>query len=126
MTLEELKEDLINKTDFLDTIGIGYFSITLFKNDKIYCRRSFDDLFKYYKRFGVTEKLLLKGLHESNFIAKVCLNIDKVIFYRSNTNHKERFWAKNVSYGYSSDRVTENTKYTAGYLDNLFKEIYNE
>lgn len=57
MNHRELINDLNSKT------GNVYFKCKLFKNDlRVFPRRSFNDLFKYYKRFKVTEKMLAKAL----------------------------------------------------------------
>lgn len=120
MNLEEIKKDLNSKVN-----GNGYFNTKLFKKDYEYNRRSFDDLFKYYRRFKVTEKLLLQALFESNFSAKVCSAIKKVVFFKYYKHEDKSFWATSQGgYGYSENKETHNTKYTADYLDNLFKTIY--
>lgn len=119
MKLDELKKSLRSK---LNGRGI-YFDTILFKYEEEYFkRRSFDDLFKYYKRRGVTEKLLLQALYEEGFSALVCGALKKVVFFKYYAQ-KDTFWGDS-SFGYDTYKVTKNTKYTAKYLDNLFKTIY--
>jgi hypothetical protein len=121
MNLDELKKDLDDK---LHSGSYGYFKVKLFKNDtNVFERRSFDDLFKYYKKFKITEKMLLEALYEKGFSAAVCCNINKVVFFRC-FKPVNKFWFNVDRYlGYSQTKLTKNTKYTAEYLDNLFKTL---
>ena len=119
MELKELKDSLNSRVN-----EMGYFTARLFKNeDDWYYRRSFDDLFKYYRKYKVTEKLLLQALYECGFSAAVCRDIEKVVFFKY-YKQDNTFWAEPNMFGYSGSKTTHNTKYTADYLDNLFKTIY--
>ena len=114
MNLQELKNDLISKVN-----NGNYFRHKLFNRDKqIYARRSFDDLFLYYRQKGVTEQLLLTALYESDFSALVCANLKKVIFSRI-FSAEDGIWAYKKyegKMGYIGTRETKNTKYTEKYL----------
>ena len=128
MNLKELKEDLLNKVNHK-----RYFRNTLFKRDKeIYDRRSFDDLFKYYKQKGATEKMVLQALYDTKFRARVCGGINKVIFYRYYEKCEETpisIWANKIIPGhvnfatFNYGRSTKNTKYDASYIDKLFDSL---
>lgn len=117
MNYNELKEDLINKTPSY------YFNHKLFKNEiDVYSRRSFDDLFKYYRFKGVTEKMLLNALVECGFVAKVCANLKKVIFYRDVEARQDHIYWSNINgsgSGYTHCFNVQNSKYTFDYLNSL-------
>lgn len=118
MNLKELKESLTRK------INCNYFKIKLFKVDKeIYARRSFDDLFTYYKQRKVTEKMLLQALYECKFSASVCHEIKKVVFFKY-YKQENTFWNNKFTGGYDYTHNTKDTKYTSKYLNKLFKTIY--
>lgn len=122
MTDIELKKDLESK------ISAYYFKTTFFKRDFcVYYRRSFDDLFLYYRACKVTEKQLLRVLINNDFQAAVCTDIHKVVFMKK-TNKLYDFW-KTVSRageGYSISKTTKNTKYTAKYINNLYNQIQED
>lgn len=80
MTNLELVEDLKTKIDCTKT-ELNYFKTTLFKNEDYYKRRSFNDLFKYYKRFGVTEKQLIKVLDILCIGCYYCSVPEKIVFF---------------------------------------------
>jgi len=122
MNLDELKKDLLEKTS-----NSAFFTKKLFKKDKyIYMRRSFNDLFIYYKQFNVTEKMLLQALYELKFSASVCNTLKKVVFSKVYPQI-DKFWGKhffNLNYGYLNKTDKTAGKYTINYLNNLFKKIY--
>jgi len=128
MNLKELKKDLLNKVNHK-----RYFRSTLFKKDKgIYDRRSFDDLFKYYKQKGATEKMVLQALYETKFRARVCGGINKVIFYSFYEKCQKpsiSIWASKIIPGHVNSvtfnygRSTKDTKYDAAYIDKLFDSL---
>jgi hypothetical protein len=124
MTTKEL-------TIHLNSLTTGeYFSEKLFKKDhKIFRRRSFDDLFCYYKSKGVSEKQLLSVLYNNNFRAQVCGVINKVIFFKQKINPSHSIWKTpflrghtNIT-GYNFNRYTSNTKYDDKYIDKLFESL---
>jgi len=122
MNLDETKKELDNLTNAM------YFNKLLFKSkkDDYYQRRSFDDLFLYFRKYKVSEKMLLQALYESGFCARVCSSLKKVVFFKAYIPDN-KFWYTFISkgtYGYIDLNCTENTKYTREYLDNLFDKIY--
>lgn len=122
MTDEELKKDLESKTNS------QFFKVMFFKKDEmVYYRRSFDDLFIYYRKLKVTEKQLLKVLINAGFKTAVCKNIHKVVFFiptEYEKIEKNGLW-KEIPYdiGFSKYKTTTNTKYTAEYITNLYNQI---
>jgi hypothetical protein len=128
MNLEEVKKDLLAKVK--NGFNGRYFHQPLFKSDtECYIRRSFDDLFKYYKQRNVTERMLLQALVESKFKATVCGAINKVIFFRTEGPNITILWKDEFIQGHTSTtyfnygRSTKNTKYTAEYMDNLLESL---
>lgn len=80
MTNLELVEDIKTKINCVEP-KLAYFKTTLFKNEKRYDRRSFNDLFKYYKRFGVTEKQLIKALDSLCIGCYYCFIPKRIVFF---------------------------------------------
>lgn len=126
MTDEELKKDLRSK------VNGSFFRRTLFKRDtRIYYRRSFDDLFIYYRTRKVTEKQLLKILIDIGFKTAVCTTINKVVFFIPfgfESVEDNGLW-KHIPYpgtGFSQVKKTKNTKYTAKYINNLYNKIQED
>jgi len=108
----------------------SFVAVKLFKKDiKIYPRRSFKDLFTYFKALKVTEKQLLRCLIKGNFIAGVCHDIKKVVFF-GKVHHriiKDFIWIDDALYWNNSKKNTKvNDKYTVEYLNNLYNKILLE
>lgn len=123
MTLEELKKDLLSKLNCPDWSTISYFKVKFFEKDsRVYSRRSFDDLFKYYSQIGATEKTLIKALYELNFTAKVCNGINKVVFFKvKGAPSFLKAEASNFGYLEPKDENIKDSKYTPTYLQQLLK-----
>lgn len=129
MTQNELEEDLNKKCINRDkSYLIAYFICKLFKRDtKVYNRRSFYDLFLYYKRYKITEKMLALALYNCKFACYRCPDISNIVFFK----HKRKylFWAVESSI---VDKYTLKInssiygKYTPDYLTNLFKSVIKE
>jgi hypothetical protein len=121
MTTEELIKDLKSKTNPHNNC----FKVKLFKRDlKIYDRRTFDDLFLYYRKYGITEKQLMKGLIDAGFSALYCSTVERPTF----AEHKSfiKYWTKGISEHYILEfnrKITKNTKYNVEYLDKLYNSI---
>lgn len=109
-------EDLKSKVN-----KAGYFNTKIFKKDKkIYERRSFGDLFKYYKNFGITEKILIKSLKKANFVMYVCVKLQKGVFFKyvyAGEFLNDLLHGDIHSYG--SFNQIKNDKYTKEYLEKL-------
>lgn len=117
MTLQEVIKDLNGKC-----IGT-YFQCKLFRNDsKIYARRTFGDLFKYYRPKGVSEKLLLEALVKSGFSSYRCPGIKEFVFFKFNRVY--RFWAHGEKANSHTELVSQ--KYTFKYLNKLYDSIFEE
>lgn len=120
MKLEELKKDLLSKSDS------DYFIKSLFKDEKIYARRSFTDLFKYYKIKGVSEVLLMKALIQTGFSARLCNTNRIYVFFKYYTSTYLKpgtifINIKETSYDGYNVKI-KNTKYTKDYLMKLYKK----
>lgn len=115
MNLEELISDLNSKSND------AYFIYNLFKNEYTYSRRSFGDLFKYYKRFGISEKLLAEGLKKADFKGLICGNIRKLVFFKLYKNRTKDFLISNGSYLDLEDKNVCD-KYTPSYIIKLLEE----
>jgi len=122
MTPKELEEDISSKLG-----SVGYFNKKLFEEDtQRYPRRSFDDLFRYYEKKYVTEKMLLQALMNLNIGALICPDIQKIVFAG---NHIFKpgmgsFLAEQIG-GYSPqiDESVTHSKYNVTYLNNLFTTL---
>lgn len=124
LTYKELKKDLNKKcpSDYHKRYDIDYFSMPLFKRDNvIYRRRTFSDLFLYYRYKGVSEKQLLKALYEEGFMCYLCSDIEQCVFFKWDQCYK--FWRYNKSSLKEMMRKPCYTKYTIKYLDELFDSI---
>lgn len=99
----------------------GYFNTKIFKKDKrIYKRRSFGDLFNYYKNFGITEKILIKALKKAHFIMYVCVKLEKGVFFKNYNTYKFFNNLKNGNiHSYGGFNQIKNDKYTKEYLEKL-------
>lgn len=123
-----MKEDAIRKELSLlfgnerikDQEGLClYFQNKLFKNDpSVFRRRSFTDLFKYFRFKGVSEKTLLKCLYLEGFGCYKCSDIERLVFFKY-LYRNDRFFIRN------NDMYHElvNDKYTRTYLSVLFDSI---
>ena len=124
MTTEKLVKDLQNKINQYN----DNFKVKLFKRDlKTYGRRTFDDLFLYYRRHGVTEKQLMKGLVEAGFSALYCSTVKRPTWGGSKSQNK--FWYPRINDVYInnfSSQITKNTKYNTEYLNKLYDSIEND
>jgi hypothetical protein len=117
MNLQELKADLNSKTKY------NFFNVKLFTKDQhIYKRRSFKDLFIYYRKYKVSEVMLMKALYETGFSTRTCNTINKYVFFKYYEQKSNSIFSidplENSGYGYPP----ENTKYTKEYLTNLFNK----
>lgn len=108
---------------------INYFVEKFFKNDKrVYKRRSFDNLFIYFRKYKVSEKQLLKCLINYNFNFGVCTDINKIIIippfsFEKISNLKIKWRSESWYTNYTSVR---NSKYTVTYIENLLEKIKND
>jgi hypothetical protein len=117
MNLSDLKIDLNNKCP--ET----YFTEKLFdKDERIFGRRSFGDLFNYYRPKGVSEKLLLKALVESGFSSYRCPDISDFVFFKWHRGYKFFSHALTAS-GHSAP---VNQKYTFKYLNKLYDSRFKK
>lgn len=114
MTLEQLKEDLLSKK------GVVFFQEKLFKSDSyIYHRRSFYDLFKYYRFKGVNEKLLMQALKELNMSARYCDDAGRYVWLFKNPENNSFL----MHDSYKNTIETNKSKYTYEYLLNLWESV---
>ena len=117
MNLTDLKLDLHNKCP--ET----YFVKVLFeKDERIYGRRSFGDLFNYYRPKGVSEKLLLKALVDAGFSSYRCPDIADFVFFKWHRSYRFFSHAR-TSPGHS---FYVNQKYTFKYLNKLYDSQFKE
>lgn len=121
LTLLELRRDLTVKCSKF------YFTKTLGVTDKtVFQRRSFRNLFHFYRNKGITELQLMKALILEGFYAQIC-NVGrepKVMFAKVNADPRG-IWATPIPKGYSKN-VRIDDKYTAEYIENLFKQAKKE
>jgi hypothetical protein len=104
-----------------------FFKVKLFKRDKrVKHRRSFGDLFLYYRARGVTEKQLLKGLVDAGFYAGICHEIEKVVFWKGKMDQKpDSIWVTGHLYWTDSEiRRKAIDKYTTEYMNKLYKQNF--
>jgi len=98
----------------------------------IKARRSFGDLFKRYRRRGVTELQLMRVLGDPNnkFIGNLCPDIYKVVFFKLKYGAAYKYSSYSmVDFNHSRDSVTYKKKwcdgkYTMRYLENLWDQLY--
>jgi hypothetical protein len=118
-------KEILKRLEKLTRGNKYYFTKKLFKRDyKVFERRSFDDLFLYFRRLGVSERQLMRVLYskESKFSGFVCGNINKFVLYKS--KRTKTIWGINLIYQ-SYNYPIEHTKYTVEYLENLYASIYS-
>jgi len=121
MTLKELKKDISSLLVHMG--GSEYKFKPLFKKDNNrIMRRSFNDLFYYYKRKGVTEKLLMKALIDMKFVARYCNGPKRIVFFKYRYPVEKFWWT-----AYHRNQAFKNTgncgKYTAEYLEELYNKV---
>lgn len=117
LVIEDLKELTKKHNNFYyvklseDDLGLGWM------------RRSFGDIYNYYSKYNVSEKILIKALVAANFRHITCPNIGKTVFIN---NNKEKISSiENKSDMYTEYGVTVKDKYTQAYLENLYYEPLN-
>lgn len=118
MTLIQLRQDLTSKCSSF------YFTKTLSKHEKVvYDRRSFNDLFNYYRPKGVSELKLMRALILEGFHAQICgiehRNV-RVMFAKVSAG-PIGIWATPISIGYGKN-IETNDKYTYLYIQKLFEK----
>ena len=114
MTNEELRLDLDNKFD-----QEGYFKEKLFIKDSVYKRRTFSDLFKYYKWEKVSEQQLMTVLKDMQIRAFRCPDIGQIVFHKSRYVRKLSF---EMNGSLSVRNPVTNSKYTYEYLLKLYDQ----
>jgi len=121
MNYKELKEDLLNKLEY--THHTRYFAVKLFKKDaQVYRRKSFDDLFKYYRFKGISEKTLAKALYELGFRGKICMDLQKIVFFKYSDPKIKFLLEGDIFYFPLKDEYIKNSKYTVTYLNRLLNK----
>jgi hypothetical protein len=112
-TLSNLEFDLSKKV----SIG-GYFKEKLLSKDiKVYHRRTFGDLFEYYSKYGVTEKMLITALSNLKFRTYYCDTPKGMVFFWRGRSNNYTLGKYLKTYFMSDKKIV--TKYTATYLYNL-------
>lgn len=126
MSDKEILNDLLTKCSYKRPI-IGrnayctYFAEKLFKNDMmVFKRRSFTDLHKYYRRFGVSEKQLMRvlGDPDNSFSCYVCSDTNEFMFFLLQKSYKCFYHKK----GHAHSLV--DGKYTFKYLEELWDSAF--
>jgi hypothetical protein len=130
LTLNQLKRDLINKFNE-DKEG---FKMPFFKKDKgvAYHRRSFNDLYSYYRYRGVSEKKLLKALIEAGFRSRYCPYPRRIVFWKASGIGKPKKLYHSEFYRSLSESIERDDnlnnynfgKYKPSYLEKLYDEIF--
>lgn len=121
MTSLRLREDLTNKCSRF------YFTKILTSTEKVvYKRRSFANLFNYYRVRGVTELQLMKALIQEGFYAQICgvEKHTKIMFAKVNAEPKG-IWATPVPKGYLKN-IKIHDKYTVSYIEDLYQKAKKE
>jgi hypothetical protein len=124
MDYNKLKEDLLDKCNNRYS-SVNYFTKSLFDNEQIYYRRSFNDLIEYYSNKGVTEKMLMQALKELKFHAYYC-NIPKRVVFLGHSP-RVKFWctAESQEEAFEKSKRDDNNfgKYTPEYLEELYDSV---
>lgn len=126
MTTEEILKRLNELCPERITGTIFYFQYKLFKRDpKVYNRRSFNDLFLYFKKYGVTELQLMKALTspESKFAGYICYDIRKVVFLKIPREYK--FTSENLNNFINHENKYVVDKYDFKYLEKLYDKCWS-
>lgn len=102
--------------------GYGLFS-GLFKDEKYKQRRSFNDLFVYFRKYGVTEKMLMKALKREKFEFWYCNTINRNVFYKP----WQFLYFYNDRYeDFRQRHIEENRVNTGKYTKEYLLELYNK
>jgi hypothetical protein len=118
MNIKLLKADLNSKCPGT------YFYQKLFKRDtQVYQRRTFGDLFLYYRKYGVTEKMLLKALVEAGFSTYRCPDIKDYVWFKYGYREYRCFIRTRTS---TSHKHKVLQKYNFDYINNLYSEVFKK
>lgn len=117
LVVKDLKE-LTKKTN-----SFYYVKLSEDQPNSGWMRRSFGDIYNYYSKYNVSEKILIKALVAANFRHIACPNIGKTVFINAILGTTASI--ENNSVVYNESGVTIKDKYTQEYLENLYYEPLN-